>query len=240
MRQNESRRWGQVRSLFGFQNEAEAEDESVRSGVKSRPSPHPVAHSAAQPGDEHQDRQEFEQRLRDFASQRDSSDGLVAGKVHLINIDKIRERMGKRWPRLADRIHGQIKTQLKTRLTRHDFFTQVNADTYVIVFGDCSEVEARLKVALLSEQILEKLFGEAEARDLEVLGVETLVTKADGSVASEALDSTAYLVDLLDQAEVTELDPSTHKFRAAAGERALTPEVVSEFVGDLDSQLKAY
>ena len=69
----------------------------------------------------------------------------------------------------------------------------------------------------------------------------TLVTKADGSVASEALNSTASLVDLLDQAEVTELDPNTHKFRAAAaGERALTPEEVSELLGDVGSQRKAY
>ncbi len=181
----------------------------------------------------------FSQKLESFAAHRDAASHLVAGKVHLINLNKVRERMGSRWPRFQDRIHGQIKAELERRLTRHDLFSQVDADSYAIVFGDCSELEARLKIAMLSEQILEKLFGEAESKDLEVLGVETLVTSANGEVAAEALQNTGSLMRMLDQAEVTELDPNTHRYATpGSGRRALEPKEVLELLGEVDSGLK--
>lgn len=227
-------------SLFRSGDKARADVEGVRQDAPGQPKVQPATQPALEPKSQDPDRQAFEESLKTIAARREPSDAVVAGKVHLIHLDKVRQRMGAKWPRYADRVHGHIKAELKNRLTQHDHFTQVNADTYAVVFGGCLEMEARLKMALLAEQILEKLFGEAEAKDLDILGVETLVTQADGRVASEALESVESLVELLDQAEVTDLDPNTHRYRAAAnGERSLTPQEVAELLGEVDNHLKA-
>jgi len=229
----------QVASLLGLGKRAEAGSEAKRLAARRN-----LVETAAQESDPRaaalkSDRDAFNKNIRAFSVDRDSSEPLVASKVHLINLDKIRERLGKKWPRFSDRIHSQIKAELKNRLTEHDYFTQVNGDSYAIVFGNCSEVEARLKIAIFSEQILEKLFGEAEAKELGLLGVESVVTRSDGSTSSQALESVDALVGMLDQAEVTELGASCRKYSAAArGDRALTPSEIAELLGEVEEHLE--
>ena len=247
MAQNQGGALKRVKTFLGLDKDEQEAPARRRVGTKpSAPGSAPAKAAPAAPaapggGPDDKESEAFQQRLQALASTRDPSGNLVAGKVHLINVNKIRERMGSRWSRFEERVHSVIKAELKRRLTPHDFFTQIDAESYAIVFGECAEAEARLKVALLSEQILEKLFGEAEAKEFEVLGVETLVTKADGSVASQALESAESLIGLLDRAEVTDLDPNARKYQAtASGERALKAKEVMELLQDVDDQLTAY
>ena len=241
MAQNQGGALQRVKSLLGFDKDEEKVPAPRQAGTKPAGPPRPSAPAANGGGADEKESAAFQQRLQALASTRDPTGSLVAGKVHLINVNKIRERMGSKWSRFEERVHSVIKAELKKRLTPHDFFTQVDAESYAIVFGECAEAEARLKVAMLSEQILEKLFGETEAKEFKVLGVETLVTKADGSVASQALESTDSLIGLLDRAEVTDLDPNARKYQAtASGERALNAQQVMELLQDVDDQLTAY
>ena len=180
------------------------------------------------------DRLAFETGLQQFRTLRGMA-GYVAGRVHVLNTDLVRQRLGKRWPRLEHRIHEIIKGELKRRLSSHDLFTRVDDNTYVLVFGDCSELEAQVKIALLSERLLEKLLGEEEARHLEAMGVQRLIMQADGVVAREALQSTDALMALLDRAQAAGLQPGAyHGSDAAAGKRALVPPEIAHLVGKLD------
>lgn len=182
----------------------------------------------------------FDAQLEKLAARLKTGDSFIAGRVHLINIDKVRDRLGDRWPKFAQRVHETIKTELKIRLSPRDFFRQIGDDSYVIVFGDCAEAEARIKISLLSEQILEKLLGEAEAKDIGVLGIRRLVVKANGSLAAEALDRTAPLLALLDEAQQKGENGNTLDFAdVAAGRRALTDEEVGSLVGNVDTELEA-
>lgn len=226
-----------VMSLFGRRSPGRARAETGAEAGQTGGSP---AVEPRQTGsmEMSQDQAAFEARLRQLAARTSPHGGLVAGRIHMLNVDKVRERLGERWPRFAERVHSVIKSELKVRLTQHDLFTQVGPDSYVIVFGDCSELEARLKVALLSEQILEKLLGEAEANDVEALGVQRFVTQADGTVAGEALGSTAALMDVLDQAGARGVEPQTYDIAdAAAGRRALSIGEVAHLMGNVGSQL---
>jgi hypothetical protein len=137
------------------------------------------------------------------------------------------------------RIHTTIRKELGHRLSRHDFYTKVDESSYAIVFGDCSKAEAQLKIALLSEQILEKLFGEAEAKEFEMLGVQTLVIGTNGEAATDALKNADALLGLLEQAEVTALDPDAHRSRKGAGEcRRLSAADVARLLGDVALDLE--
>ena len=146
----------------------------------------------------------FDARLKEFFSGRSAQDTLIAGRVHLINVDAVRQRLGARWPRLEERIHQIIRTELQARLSPQDLFGRVGNDSYVIFFGNASEAEASLKMGLLSEQILKMLLGDEAAADLEALGVRRLIAKADGSVTAEKIDSTTSLLAILDGANSTE------------------------------------
>jgi hypothetical protein len=229
----------QVMSFFGLRNEAEPDSDSsapnspsagndqfdVRIPRKAAATPDPES-------------RKFDARLAEFGAQLRSGGSLVAGRIHMVNLDKVRERLGDRWPKFAKRVHETVKTELKIRLSPRDFFRQVGEESYVIVFGDCSEVEARLKISLLSEQILEKLLGEAEAKDIEVLGVQKLVAKADGSVAGEALANVDSFLGMLDEAQRTGTESSTFRYAdAAAGRRALTQQEVDKLIEDVDAEL---
>lgn len=228
-----------VMSFFGLRKEAEPDADSsaphapsVRNGQFDVRIPRKAANTPDP------DRTKFDARLEEFGEQLRSGGSLVAGRIHMVNLDKIRERLGDRWPKFAKRVHETVKTELKIRLSPRDFFRQVGEETYVIVFGDCSEVEARLKISLLSEQILEKLLGEAEAKDIEALGVQKLVAKADGSVAGEALENVDALVGMLDEVQRNGEGPSTFSCAdVAAGRRALTQEEVDKLIEDVDAEL---
>ncbi|MGF1610612.1 MAG: hypothetical protein ACFCUQ_14515 [Kiloniellales bacterium] len=184
------------------------------------------------------DRQAFETGLRQFRTLRATA-GYVAGRVHMLNTDLVRERLGARWPRLEQRIHEIIRGELKRRLSPHDLFTRVNESSYVIVFGDCSELDAQVKIALLSERLLEKLLGEEEARNLDALGVQRLITQANGAVAREALQSTEAMMAMLDRAQAAEPQPQPyHCSDVAAGRRAVPPQAISDLAGRLDQRLQ--
>ncbi len=233
----------QLFSVFGRRKKAEA----VKPADPSKKDPQPAAPSPDRPAKSgtqfNRNRQAFETKLKALASKRESADSVVTGKVHLINLDKIRETMGDRWDKMSDHIHNVIKTELGNRLSSRDFFTRVDDDSYVIVFGDCPETEARLKVAILSEQILEKLLGADEAKDLDKLGVKSVVAQADGELAVEALDSMNALMQILDDAQAQQPDPDpdpegeTEEF---PGKSALTPEEVAALLGNVDEHLRTY
>lgn len=199
--------------------------------------PSPTEDSASAKDPEGSRQAQFEGWLKHLADTKEPQEGLVAGRVLLLDTDALQERMGDRWPRFADRVHHVIKMELKEHLGPRDLFTRNRNGSYVIVFNDCSEVEARLKAAMISEQILETLLGEDEAKDLETLGIQRLVAKSDGSVAAEALESTDTLVAMLDEAEQTTSSSSIYTAAdAAAGNRALTPEEVSYLLGEIEHE----
>ena len=149
MSEQKSKYVEQVMSLFGLRREADSGVQTVSS--------HSTTHSGAGAAksiktgatERQKDEDIFDKRLEDFISRRSPGDRLVTGRVHMINIEQVRERLGDRWPRFAERVHEVIKAELKIRLCSRDFFRRVGDDSSVIVFGDCSEAEARLKVALL-------------------------------------------------------------------------------------------
>ncbi|WP_299615992.1 hypothetical protein [Pelagibius sp.] len=199
--------------------------------------PSPAEETAAAKAPDESSRTQFEGWLKHLADTKEPQEGVVAGRVLLLDTDALQERMGDRWPRFADRVHHVIRMELKAHLGPSDLFTRNQNGSYVIVFNNCSEVEARLKAAMISEQILETLLGEDEAKDLETLGIQRLVAKADGSVAAEALESTDTLVAMLDEAEERTGGSSTFTAaEAAAGSRALTPEEVSYLLGEIEHE----
>lgn len=205
----------------------------------AQPKPHASAPAAIGHGDAAQRSAVFSAKLEEFAAKFDVSACLITGRVTLLNTAAIKDRVGDRWDRLSDRIHCIIEAELKARLGDNDIFTRFDAENYVIVFGDCSGAEARLRTSILSDVILDRIFGESEAKDLEGLTFQTFVAKADGSIALEGLSSAETLMGLLDDA-ATEDDSATGAPQGkTAVEASLKLDDISQLLGELDDQLTA-
>lgn len=106
----------------------------------------------------------FETRLGQLVSGSHGSGLLLSGRVQLVNLTNARRLLGGRWSAVGARIHHVAAQTLATRLSHRDPFTRNGVDSYAIVFGDCTAVEARVKCALIVDEIRSKLFGQQERR----------------------------------------------------------------------------
>lgn len=159
---------------------------------------------------------------------------VAAGRVHLLSLEPVRNRLGTRWERSAERVQRTVETELRSRLGSRDFHSKTSEISYVIVFGDCSEAEAKLKVALLTESILSKLFGSKEAEELRQHAVRSVITGPNGQLATAALESTDTLLASLAAAQPLEHagEDGPEGSEASAGEQEIT-----QLLADLENQL---
>ncbi len=86
--------------------------------------------------------------------------GRTAGAIHLINLHIVRERMGDRWPAMAERLLAGIEVILDNRLSAADLYIRIEGPSYLIVFGEIDHDAAKLKCALIGHEIEKHVFGD--------------------------------------------------------------------------------
>ena len=101
----------------------------------------------------------FESRLRSLAQARGSDAPLVAGRLQIIALSRVKERLGQDWARLATRVHRLTRRILERRLTDEDVYVQVG-DCYMILFARLISVEATFKAQTIAREITALLIGD--------------------------------------------------------------------------------
>lgn len=109
--------------------------------------------------------------------------GRTAGAIHLINLHVVRERMGDRWPAVADRLLAGIEVILDNRLTAADLYIRIEGPSYLIVFGEIDHDAAKLKCALIGREIEKHVFGDDV--DLAEISVRASVFRLDDGLAGQ-------------------------------------------------------
>lgn len=113
----------------------------------------------------------FAQRLKDLMA----TDQLVlAGSIQMIGLAQLRAHFGNRWGGLSDKVHALVRSVIDKRTFGHDIHARLGEDTYVIVFGRMQAEAARMKGALIAEEIARKIFGDSPPADLIQVGVASL------------------------------------------------------------------
>lgn len=97
-------------------------------------------------------------RLEKLASE---SGYLVAGSMHLIKLDSIRNHYGERWANVCDRVYQTLKSVVEQRITDEDLCIRYKDVGYMIIFAQVDEDTARTRCALIAEELSSKLFGES-------------------------------------------------------------------------------
>ena len=101
----------------------------------------------------------FEGRLRNLIQASSPSEPLVAGRLQIIALSRVKERLGEDWERLATKVHRLTRQILDRRLADEDVYVQI-ADRYIILFARLSSVEATFKAQAIVREITVLLIGE--------------------------------------------------------------------------------
>ena len=101
----------------------------------------------------------FESRLRSLAHASGSDAPLVAGRLQIIALSRVKERLGQDWARLATRVHRLTRRILERRLADEDVYVQVG-DCYMILFARLTSVEATFKARTIAREITGLLIGD--------------------------------------------------------------------------------
>lgn len=115
---------------------------------------------------------------------------LVAGRVQMVSVDEIRERLGDYWESAAERIYAKAEAVIRSRLAPEDVFKRVNEGQFIICFGQSSEAEARGKAQAIQKEIREKLLGSGIDPGLAKVDVDTQAVQVSEDEAHRPGDLT--------------------------------------------------
>jgi hypothetical protein len=134
---------------------------------------------------------------------------LPAAKLHVLQLEPIKEKIGDRWPRMSLLVHTLFEKALRHAQGPQDHFIKVGELSYVVTFHGSTPEEAAIACTGIAREVCEHLFGEgvetasvrsvvgevsadqlahdceAVAELLEQTGLENVVTKSEAGLTSE-------------------------------------------------------
>jgi PAS domain S-box-containing protein len=111
---------------------------------------------------------------------------VVAGKLQLIGLDAVRQRLGERWPALAERTFAMAERVIQKHLRQGDVLRRSSEDGFLVLFSNLSEAEAQFKALAIGNEIREQFIGELpEAAEARVASFAATVTVEDEESKTE-------------------------------------------------------
>ena len=89
----------------------------------------------------------------------------TAGKLQLLDLDSLKAAVGERWQEVADRASAIAEQVIQHRLAPSDVFAPYEETSFVMLFAELNEQQAKLKSAAIAREIREKLVGELGGED---------------------------------------------------------------------------
>ena len=87
----------------------------------------------------------------------------TAAKLHVLNLEPIKLRLGEKWPKLSNLVHKLFEAALRDAQSGRDHFVQVDELSYVVTFHGLSFEEANVACTSVAQKVCEKLFGGTDA-----------------------------------------------------------------------------
>lgn len=102
-------------------------------------------------------------RLQDRLDAATGEDGPASsGKTQFINLEQIKADFGDRWETVAAKARQITDQVIRRRVSPTDVVAPMDDDSYLILFAELTEEQARLKIAAIARAIQERLIGELE------------------------------------------------------------------------------
>jgi hypothetical protein len=126
---------------------------------------------------------DFERGLKGLVS-RGQAGALQAGRVSIIGLDEVKQRLGPAWERLSGHALRIARNTIERYLLPGDIFTTFGEAGYVIVFSSLDTERARMKCLLIADEVMKAILGEDGA---DLISVGTAVAQLNGSASLEAI-----------------------------------------------------
>lgn len=136
------------------------------------------------------------ERLQRLAAGRDL---VGAGRLQLLGLGPLKDQLGSRWDRFQDTVHNITANVLRQRLAQADVFTRHGDTAWIVVFADLTGAEAKVKAALIAQEIEERILGDAASQS--GIRVGAVVRDIDGSLMTRQVDVCAALEEAFEAAE---------------------------------------
>ncbi|MFC7050423.1 hypothetical protein [Emcibacter nanhaiensis] len=131
------------------------------------------------------------------------------GRVQLLGLKELKEKMGDRWLDLRESILTGLEQIVLKRIGNQDVFFSRSEEEHLIVFAHLAEDEARLVCAKILQELSIKFLGQVETREIVV---RTAVGQFDGQLTFEedTLDNILSNIGMKENASLSgdEEDPS--------------------------------
>lgn len=93
---------------------------------------------------------------------------IASGRISLIGLDAVRERLGERWSARREQIWGVVERFSERGLGPGDLFQRVSETDWLIGYPDASPAAARGRALRLLTEILNHFLGAAQPRDFRI------------------------------------------------------------------------
>ncbi|MFD2264542.1 hypothetical protein ACFSM5_16675 [Lacibacterium aquatile] len=84
----------------------------------------------------------------------------AAGKLQLLNLDELKRHAGDKWEAMAERARLVAEQVISHRLAPSDILAPYDDDSFVVLFAELTEEQARMKAAAIARELRERLLGE--------------------------------------------------------------------------------
>jgi hypothetical protein len=146
-----------------------------------------------------------------------ASSMLSEGKVCLMSLDAVRERLGPRWIARRERVYDHAQQSLRRKLGAHAFFLRVSETDFLVAQPGVGRVAGQAYCLNCLREVLTYFLGEALLSDVIVHEVTSI---EGGRIAAQTLDAMA--VDA--QAEALPAAPAATPMASADSGSSLTSQ----------------
>jgi hypothetical protein len=84
----------------------------------------------------------------------------VVGKMQFVDLDAIKAELGERWQIIADKVREVTERTIQRRLAPTDAYVAFDGDSYLLVFADLTEPQARIKAMAIANEIRQRMTGD--------------------------------------------------------------------------------
>jgi len=99
--------------------------------------------------------------IRDVLKRHGSPAAIVAGKVQLVGLADVREKLGERWGEVSTNVLALAEHILRRHIGPKDSCHRTADDGFLVCFAELGEAEAQIKAQTIAEEIRSTLTGVA-------------------------------------------------------------------------------
>jgi hypothetical protein len=123
---------------------------------------------------------------------------LPAAKLHVLQLEPIKEKIGDRWPRMSLLVHSLFEKALRRAQGPQDHFIKVGELSYVVTFHGSTPQETAIACTAIAREVCEHLFGEG----VETASVRSVVGEVSPDQLAQDCEAVAEFLEQTGQENV--------------------------------------